>query len=125
MKNLKKAMPQINIKNKGDADLYFEFLEPKERKEFYEDLIGEDQPNIKLPDFGKIDHGPEISNEVKEMNESELSENAEDLIKRFVKDKHKPAKPFLEYDDQKHRFELKPKYDIEKMLQEVVKPAKI
>jgi hypothetical protein len=74
MNKNKKAMPHVDVKDKGAADLYFEFLEPEDRKEFFNDLTSKDKPTIKLPDFGKIDKkGPEISNKVKEINDDDIS----------------------------------------------------
>jgi len=117
----KKATPHVPIKDKGDADLYFNFLDIDERKELFRDLIGEDQPTIELPNFGKVTpEGPIIQNEeVHEFSEKDLSQYSEDMIKRFVRDRRITTKPFLEYDDEKHKYELKPKYDIERMLKEI------
>lgn len=118
----KKSMPHINVEDKGAADLYFEFLEPKDRKEFFKDLTSPEQPTIKLPDFGKIDKdGPEISNDVKEMNENDITPKTEESIKFFMTDKKIPPTPYLDYNNKKHNYELKPKYDIEKMIQDFVK----
>jgi hypothetical protein len=116
----KKSMPHIYVEDKGDADLFFEYLEPHERQEFFEDLTGKDKPTIKLPDFGKIDERVVITNpDVKEITEEDLSSQTEKFIERFVRDKQKPKKPYLEYDDKKHKYELKPKYDLEKIIQEI------
>ena len=122
----KKSMPHINVEDKGAADLYFEFLEPKDRKEFFKDLTSPSQPTIKLPDFGKIDkNGPEISNDIKEMNEKDITKKTEDFIKFFTTDPKIPIHPYLDYNNKKHNYELKSKYDIEKMIQEFVKnPSK-
>lgn len=121
MKN-KKAMPHVDVKDKGSADLYFEFLEPEERKEFYNDLVSDKQPTIELPNFGKIDNGPNISNpDVKELNNSELDESDEEFIRRFVFNYQKPSRPFLQYNNEDHKYELKPKYDLDRIIREFKK----
>jgi hypothetical protein len=115
----KKSMPHIDIKDKGAADLYFEFLEPKERKEFFNDLTDKDRPTIELPDFGRIHQkGPNITNEVKKFNENDISKNTEKFIEYFSKDLRETSTPYLVYDDKKHKYKLKPKYDLEKMIRE-------
>jgi len=118
MKKKKKAMPWIKVKDKGDADLFFEFVEPSERKEFFEDLTGDDHPTISLPDVGKV-VDVNITNKVKKIKFDEIEPKTEEFIKRFIRDQ-KVKRPFLEYDDKKHKFVLKPKFDIEKMIQDVV-----
>jgi hypothetical protein len=120
MKN-RKAMPHIDVKDKGSADLYFEFLEPKERKEFFDDLISDENPTIELPNFGKIENGPDISNQVKEINDKDLDKSDEEFIKRFVEEHRKPARPFLEYDEEAHKYKLKKKYDLERIVREFSK----
>lgn len=114
----KKAIPWIEVKNKGDADLFFEFVEPSERKEFFEDLVSEDHPTISLPDFGKV-IDVDIRNKVKNLKVDEIEPKTEEFIKRFIRDQ-KVKRPFLEYDDKKHKFVLKPKFDIEKMIKDIV-----
>jgi len=85
-------------------------------------LTSKEKPTIKLPDFGKIKDDVIISNpEVKELNEDNLSEDVENIIEKFVKDYRKPSRPFLEYDRKKHKYELNPKYDIDKILDDVIK----
>jgi nucleoside-diphosphate-sugar epimerase len=116
----KKSMPHIKVKeegkDKGTADLFFEFLESPERKEFYEDLT--EGSNIKLPDFGKVD-GIEIKNpEVKNLNEKQITNKDEEFIKRFLRDQ-KVNRPYLDYDKSQHSYKLKPKYDLEQIMKEV------
>jgi hypothetical protein len=114
----KKSMPHIDVKDKGTADLFFEFLESPERKEFYEDLT--EGSDIKLPDFGKVD-GIEIKNpQVKNLNEKEISNKDEEFIQRFLREqKQKIKRPYLEYDKSEHSYKLKPKYDLERIMKEV------
>jgi len=119
----KRAMPHVLVDDKG-ADLFLEFLESPDRHEFFDDLTSSDQPTIKLPDFGRVKNFDISNPSVKEITEKDLTESDEDLIKRFVQDKKEPKYPFLEYDDIKHRYKLKPKYDIEKMLKDVLKKNK-
>lgn len=120
MKN-KKAMPHITLeKSKGSADLYFEFLDPEERQEFFEDLTDSKQPEIELPDFGTVEDVQIKNPEVKELSINDLSKQTEDFIRQFVK-KKRPSRPFLEYDEKHHKFLLKPKYDLEKIIKDVVK----
>jgi hypothetical protein len=125
--NLKNAMPWVEVKDKGSADLFFEYLDYEDRKEFFDDLTSKQQPTIKLPDFGKVEIGEkkvEIHNDVKEMNESEITQVGEEFIKRFLKEHQHPATPFLDYNDKKHKYELKPKYDIEKIIRETIENHK-
>ena len=115
----KKAMPHVLLKNKGDADLYFEFLELPERREFFEDLTSKDQPTITLPDFGHIGDFDIVNPDAKEINETDLLRGGEEFIERFVNKGDSPH-PFLEYDKNKHKYKLKPKYDLEKIIKEIV-----
>lgn len=117
---MKQAMPHIKIKDKGFADLYFEFLEPKDRKVFFEDLKSKEKPIIKLPNFGKVDKYEILNNQVKEFSIKDLTKDSEKFIEHFIETEKKPPHPFLEYNKQIHEFELKPKYDIENMLNEIV-----
>jgi hypothetical protein len=113
-------MPHIEVKDKGSADLYFEFMEPRERKEFFEDLTSDEKPIVSLPDFGKIDKNVNISNPVvKEIKDDDLTKNTENFIERFINDKRTPMRPFLEYNDKQHKYELKPKYDLEKLVKDI------
>lgn len=116
-----KAMPWINVKNKGDADLYFEFLEPKERKEFFDDLTSTTEPTVTLPDFGKVIDYDITNPNVKQFSIKDIDKSSEEFIKRLVRDHAKVTHPFLDYDDKRHKFVLKPKYDIEKMIHDIVK----
>lgn len=116
----KKSMPHVRVKDK-DADLYFNYLEPKERQEFFDDLISEEQPTIKLPDW-EIPEVIDASNpEVKNINKKDIDKNTEEFIKRFIKDHSKSEKPLLEYDNKQHKYKLKPKYDIEQIIKEFYK----
>jgi hypothetical protein len=115
----KEAIPHILLKNKKPVDLYFEFLDMKERSEFFEDLNSKEQPHITLPDYGQIGRF-NISNPItKEISKDDLAESDERLIKRFV-DKGESTSPVLEYDKNKHEYKLKSKHDLEKIIREVV-----
>jgi hypothetical protein len=112
MKNIKKiaqeilAMPHILLKNKNFVDLYFEFLEPKERQEFYDDLISPQHPSIKLPDYGKV-KDIDISNNIKKITQDDIPQTSENLIEKLVKDKRKTRSPILEYNESQHSYALK------------------
>jgi hypothetical protein len=125
--NLKKAMPWIKVKDKGSADLFFEYLDYENRKEFFNDLTSKEQPTIELPDFGEVEIGEkkvDINNDVKQINESEITQLDEEFIKRFLNEHQHPVTPFLDYNDKKHKYQLKPKYDIEKIIRETIKNHK-
>lgn len=44
----KKSLPHIDVKDKGPADLYFEFLPLEDRKDFYDDLTSQQEPDIEI-----------------------------------------------------------------------------
>lgn len=111
----KKSMPHIDVKDKGTADLYFEFLEPVERREFFEDF--KDGSEINLPDFGSV-NGVDIENKVKKINEKQVSHKDEEFIQRFLREQ-KIKSPYLEYEKGDHSYKLKPKYDLERMMKEI------
>jgi hypothetical protein len=126
-----KAMPHVWIKDKGDVDLYFEFLDKEDRQAIVDDL-GKGV-NIKLPDFGQIGSDSpyllgekiDVHNEVKEIKKEDLPEKmwgskSEDFLKSLTKGTGKSEKPILTYDKSEHKYKLKPKYDIEKMIKEFV-----
>ncbi|MDD5650211.1 MAG: hypothetical protein PHF86_07345 [Candidatus Nanoarchaeia archaeon] len=119
MKKQVKAMPHIKTKDESSADLYFEFLDPKDRKDFFEDLTGRDEPDISLADFGTIGDKDIVNKEIKRINIKDLTKNTEEFIKRFVRDTRKPKYDFLDYDENSHKYVLKPKYDIEKMIKDI------
>lgn len=113
---LKEAMPHVLLKEKGGADLYFEFLEPKEKKEILKDLTSDDKPTIELPDFGQVGKY-HIKNPAKTISKDDLLRGGEDFIKMFVDTKS--PHPLLEYDETHHKYKLKPKYDLKKILDEL------
>jgi len=108
-------MPHIKLKDKGAIDLFFEFLEPSERREFFEDLS--EGSTIKLPDFGTVGQSV-IENKVKELEEKDLTKRDEDFIKSFLREQQ-VAHPYLEYEKSQHSYKLKPKYDLERMMKEI------
>lgn len=111
----KKSMPWVPIKNKGQIDLFFEFLEPEERREFFEDLTSYEKPKIELPNFGQIGDFEVKNDSAQYVNIDDFDKIGEDFIKLFI-EKNPPLHPFMEYDKRKHKFILKPKYDLEKIL---------
>lgn len=121
----KKAMPHVLLKNKGNADLFFEFLDSKEKINFFDDLTSDSSPEIDLPNFGHINDKIEISNpSAKTIKKEDLLRGSEDFIKLFVYDKRKPTHPFLEYDKQHHKYKLKQKYDIDKIFKDTTPKKK-
>ena len=115
----KKASPHIKLKDKGDADLFFEHVDPDERIEFYEDLNSVEEPEIDLPNFGIIED-EHIINKEKSINKDDIDNRDEKLIEPWIRDKRKVPRPFIEYDQNKHKFDLNPKYNLEKILKEPV-----
>jgi hypothetical protein len=117
---VKEAMPQVVLKDKGHADLHFEWIAPAERKKFWEDLTSKDAPEIKLPDFGYLDDKFFMGNpNAKTISKDDLLRGGLDFIKVFVNDKRDPPHTFIEYDKQQHKFKLKPQYDLKKILEEI------
>jgi len=125
----KETMPKLDTKEQhGERgiDLYFEFLNQNDRKDVVEDLLNGE--TIELPSFGKVDEGKFIVNPLKKINKDDIKWGegsfTEKMITDMVRSKSK-SKPFLEYDDVQHKYKLRPKYDLERMLKEVVekKPA--
>ena len=117
MKINKKSAPHVGIPEKGVADLYFEFLEPKERKEVYQDLIqGE---TVGLPNYGEV-YDKIISNVLKEIKRENLDDSDINYIKRYTTDvaQKSTSFPILEYDEDNHKYKLKDKFDIEKIIKE-------
>ena len=116
----KKASPHVKLKDKGDADLFFEHVEVPERVEFYEDLNSENEPEIDLPNFGIIEN-ENIVNKEKSIQKDDIDNRDEKLIEPWLRDKRKVPRPFIEYDQHKHKFDLNPKYNLEKILKEPVR----
>lgn len=117
---VKEAMPQVPVKDKGHADLHFEFLSPEDRKNFWDDLMSKDTPEIGLADYGYLEDKFFLGNpNVKTISRDDLLRGGEDFIKFFVNDKREPPHPFLEYDKQDHKMKLKPKFDLKKILEDI------
>ena len=72
-----------------------------------------------MPNFGQIGNYL-ISNPAKTITKNDLLRGGEDFIKLFVNDKNKTSHPFLEYDEKKHKYKLKPKYDLEKIIKTII-----
>jgi hypothetical protein len=125
----KEAMPKLDTKEQhGERgiDLYFEFLNQKDRQHVVEDLIN--GKTIELPSFGEVDKDRFIVNTLNKINKEDIKWGEGNFTERMIRDMIKSkskAKPFLEYDDVQHKYKLRPKYDLEKMLKEVTekKPA--
>lgn len=119
----KEAIPHVLLKNKKPVDLYFEFLDTKERSEFFNDLSSDERPHITLPDYGQIGRFNVSNPSTKEISKDDLTESDERLIKRFI-DKGESTNPILEYDKNKHEYKLKSKHDLEKIVHELVSTSK-
>jgi len=121
----KKSMPHIKTKDSKYIDLYLENMLQSERQKFYDDLKSSERPVIKLPNFGKVQIGKfdlNIYNDKKnEITIDDLDEDALDYIKRVVDSKQIPHRPFIIYNSQKHKFELKK--DSEHIISEVIKSS--
>lgn len=119
--NKKYAMPHLNLKNKGPVDLFFEFIDPKDRKNFFEDLISDKEFKIDLPNFGIIDKdlSLNVSNEIKQIEKKDLDKDSINFLERLIKDTKNPRRALIQYNTNKHKFELKQKHDFEKILKEV------
>ena len=127
-KVFKKAMPHVWLTDKGHADLYFELLNKDDRKAIVDDLDAGNK--VSLPDYGKIEThslGPTITinNEVKDFKKEDLpkkmwSEDSEKYLKMVIEKMGEPAIPVMEYDNQEHKYKMKTKYNIEKMIKEFV-----
>lgn len=113
----KKSLPHIQLKNKGPVDLFFEFLDIPDRKKLIEDIQKGEE--INLPDFGHIGETIDIDNKVKNMKEDDIRKIDEEFIMKFLNPKSSPKHPILQYDNQQHKYKLKPKYDIEQMLKQI------
>jgi len=116
----KKSMPHVGIPSKGLADLYFEFLEPKDRTEVFEDL--RDGEVIKLPNYGEV-YDRIIENVLKEITKDNLDKSDMAYIQRYTTEQAQKTKsfPILEYDEENHKYKLKDKFDIEKIIEEFSK----
>jgi len=115
----KKSMPQVLLKGKRHVDFYFEFLEPEERKEVFEDLTSYEKPKIELPNFGQVGDYRVDNIGIEHVTKDDLDKKGEDFVKLFL-EKNPPLHPFMEYDKKKHKYVLKPKYDLERILEEVI-----
>ena len=119
----KQALPHLRLKNKDAIDLYFEYLNVADRKKVLQDL--KDGQNVKLPNFGVV-LNKDISNSTKIFDEKDLfeQEKEEDFIGHFITHGTNPKYPVMTYDNKTHAYKLKPRYDIEKMLKEIVNTHK-
>jgi len=119
----KKSMPHVGIPAKGVADLYFEFLEPKDRVEVFEDL--KNGETVSLPDYGEV-YDRVIRNVLKEIRKDNLDKSDMSYIQRYTTEIAQKTKsfPILEYDEKTHQYKLKDKFDIEKIIDDFSKQWK-
>jgi hypothetical protein len=119
----KTSIPHIYLNDRGTAiDLYFEFLDINNRKKIVNDI--KEHKTINLPNFGNIE-GILIDNTIKHFNENDIQKNDENFIMSFLQERNAPKRPILEYDEKKHEYKLKSKFDIEKILQNFYKDKHI
>jgi hypothetical protein len=115
----KEALPHLKLKNKDAIDLYFEYLNVSDRKKVLQDL--KNGENIKLPNFGVV-LNKDIANPTKFFEEKDLDQQQqeENYIEQFITHGTNPKYPAMMYDSKNHTYKLKSRYDIEKMLKDIV-----
>jgi hypothetical protein len=98
----KEAMPHLLNHENRSVDLFFEFLDPKDRKVLWADL--EKGLAIQLPNLGVV-KGQAIVNSVREIRKEDLGPVELSYLKRMLD--AAPRKTILKYDTKTRSYKAK------------------